>query len=156
MREDRGSDNDPGLLDSVEPPELGPAACSRRRTSPSRATRPRPSTATEKHTAETFAIGDLPRELQDEDYESAKLGAFAYETCGSKFETFLGADESLVMRTVVSWAWFSPSEKAWDKGARWYRCDVVGGGEQSKRFVDLPRRREACSRGGRRTSGWCA
>ena len=42
------------------------------------------------------------------------------------------------MRTVVSWAWFRPSEKAWEKGARWYRCDVVGGGEQSKRFVDLP------------------
>ena len=42
------------------------------------------------------------------------------------------------MRTVVSWAWFRPSEKAWDEGARWYRCDVVGGGEQSKKFVDLP------------------
>ena len=42
------------------------------------------------------------------------------------------------MRTVVSWAWFRPSENAWDEGARWYRCDVVGGGEQSKRFVELP------------------
>ena len=42
------------------------------------------------------------------------------------------------MRTVVSWAWFRPSEKAWDDGARWYRCDVVGGGEQSEEFVELP------------------
>ena len=36
------------------------------------------------------------------------------------------------MRTVLSWAWFRPSEEAWDQGARWYRCDVVGGGDQSK------------------------
>ena len=42
------------------------------------------------------------------------------------------------MRTVVSWAWFRPSEKAWDEGARWYRCDVVGGGEESPEFVALP------------------
>ena len=51
---------------------------------------------------------------------------------------FLGADESLVMRTVVSWAWFRPSEKAWEDGARWYRCDVVGGGDESTSYVDLP------------------
>ena len=51
---------------------------------------------------------------------------------------FLGADESLVMRSVVTWAWFRPSEKAWDKGARWYRCDIVGGGDQSKEYVELP------------------
>jgi hypothetical protein len=42
------------------------------------------------------------------------------------------------MRTLVSWAWFRPSETAWDKGARWYRCDVVGGGEESKTYVPLP------------------
>ena len=42
------------------------------------------------------------------------------------------------MRTVVSWAWFRPSEKAWDEGARWYRCDVVGGGDQSTDYIALP------------------
>ena len=26
-----------------------------------------------------------------------------------------------------------------DSGAHWYRCDVVGGGEQSKSFVALPK-----------------
>ena len=44
---------------------------------------------------------------------------------------FLGADESLVHAHVLSWAWFRPSEDAWEDGARWYRCDVVGGGDQS-------------------------
>jgi hypothetical protein len=43
------------------------------------------------------------------------------------------------MRTVLSWAWFRPSKDAWVDGARWYRCDVVGGGEQSASYVELPR-----------------
>ena len=86
----------------------------------------------DEHTAETFAVGDLPDELEDAAYDAEELGAFAYKTCSAKFQKFLGADESTVMRTIVSWAWFRPSEKAWEKGARWYRCDIVGGGEQSK------------------------
>ena len=93
---------------------------------------------TEAHTAETYAVGDLPASFDDADYDDEKVGAWAYRTCSDNFIDFLGADESLVMRTVVSWAWFRPSEAAWDDGARWYRCDVVGGGEQSKDFVDLP------------------
>ncbi len=92
----------------------------------------------EKHTAETFAVGDIPAKYDDVEYDDKGLGAWAYQTCSRGFKKFLGADDSLVMRTVVSWAWFRPSEKAWDDGARWYRCDVVGGGEQSKEYVALP------------------
>jgi hypothetical protein len=91
-----------------------------------------------KHTAETYAVGDLPDEYDDVDYDDEGLGAWAYRTCSKQFKEFLGADESLVMRTVVSWAWFRPSEDAWDDGARWYRCDVIGGGEQSREYIDLP------------------
>jgi hypothetical protein len=40
----------------------------------------------------------------------------------------------------LAWAWFRPSERAWDKGARWYRCDVVGGTTQSSSYRDLPTR----------------
>ena len=134
----QGSNTDPDQLDSVDPPEVG--AC--RVLGPEEVAAKSNATSVvdceDRHTAETFAVGDLPEELHDEEYDSEKLGAFAYRTCSAEFMSFLGADESLVMRTVVSWAWFRPSEKAWDKGARWYRCDVVGGAEQSKRFVDLP------------------
>jgi hypothetical protein len=91
-----------------------------------------------EHTAETFAVGDLPDEYDDVDYDDEELGAWAYKTCTKQFKDFLGADDSLVMRTVVSWAWFRPSEDAWDDGARWYRCDVIGGGEQSREYIDLP------------------
>ncbi|MFC7493475.1 MULTISPECIES: septum formation family protein [unclassified Nocardioides] len=93
---------------------------------------------TDAHTAETYAVGDLPGDFEDADYDDSEVGAWAYEKCSDAFREFLGADESMVMRTVASWAWFRPSEDAWDEGARWYRCDVVGGGEQSKEYVDLP------------------
>ena len=129
---------DPSQVDAVQPPRLG--AC-RQLTldevaAPTNATKTVDCTA--KHTAETFAVGDLPAELADAAYDSKEVGAFAYQTCDTGLQEFLGADESLAMRTVLSWAWFRPSEKAWDEGARWYRCDVVGGGEQSESLVSLP------------------
>ena len=97
-----------------------------------------PVDCTEPHTAETFAVGELPQSFEDAEYDDPDLGAWAYKTCSKAFMSFLGADESLVMRTIVSWAWFRPTEDAWDDGARWYRCDVIGGGEQSKEYVELP------------------
>jgi hypothetical protein len=135
-------DVDPAQVDSVEQPELG--AC--RQLTPDDVGRPdnasRTVDCTERHTAETYAVGALPSRFEDASYDDAALARFAYRTCSEQFERFLGADESLVMRTVLSWAWFRPSQKAWDKGARWYRCDVVGGAEQSREFVQLPRTAE--------------
>jgi len=137
--EDTDSDVDPQQLNMVETPELG--AC--RVLTPEDVAQPSNATKTvdcaERHTAETYAVGQLPETFDDADYDDDAVGEFAYKTCSTKFQKFLGADESLVMRTVVSWAWFRPSEEAWDKGARWYRCDIVGGGEQSEEYADLPK-----------------
>ena len=136
--EDLPPDVDPAQVDAVDAPELG--AC-RDLTVEDIAL---PSNATkivdcdDKHTAMTYAVGSLPEELQDVAYDADELGAFAFATCSAKFAKLLGADESLAMRTVLTWAWFRPSEDAWDEGARWYRCDVVGGGDQTRDLVDIP------------------
>ena len=91
------------------------------------------------HTSETFSVGTFPEDLTaDADIENADLGGYVYKTCNKRFQAFLGGDESTAMRSTLTWAWFRPSKDAWDQGARWYRCDVVGGGEQSKSFVNLP------------------
>ena len=131
-----GSDSAPPA--DEKPPELG--AC--RVLTPDDVAQPSNTTdavdCAAQHTAETYAVGELPETFDDADYDDEELGAWAYSTCSDAFQKFLGADESLVMRTIVSWAWFRPTEAAWDAGARWYRCDVVGGGEQSKDYVDLP------------------
>ena len=131
-------DDEPAASDAVEAPQVG--AC--RVLGADDVARPDDTTKTvdcaQPHTAETYAVGDLPAELQDAEWDSEELGAWAYQTCSQGFQQFLGADESTVMRTVLSWAWFRPSEAAWDAGARWYRCDLVGGGEKSASYVDLP------------------
>jgi hypothetical protein len=129
---------DPAQVDAVEAPELG--AC-RVLTlddiaQPSNATKV--VDCTDAHTAMTYAVGSLPDELEDAAYDADELGTFAFERCTIKFAKLLGADESLAMRTVLTWAWFRPSEDAWDEGARWYRCDIVGGGDQTQELVDLP------------------
>jgi putative regulator of septum formation len=135
---DNDKDIDSDQVDSVEAPQQG--AC--RNLTPTDVALPSNATkvvdCAKEHTAETFAVGELPANLADVDYDAEELGAFAYQTCSVKFQEFLGADESTVMRTIVSWAWFRPSEKAWDNGARWYRCDIVGGGEQSEQYAALP------------------
>lgn len=133
--DDRG---DPDQVDAVEAPELG--AC--RDLTPDDVALADNATETvdcgEPHTAQTYAVGQLPGRFDDSAYDAQELAAFGYRTCDEKFRRFVGADESLAMRTVLSWAWFRPSEKAWEDGARWYRCDLVGGGEQSKEYVALP------------------
>ncbi len=96
----------------------------------------------DSHTAETFLVGELPSTLTDATYDAPALGRFAYQTCAPAFAEHLGADESAVMRTVLSWAWFRPPEAAWEDGSRWFRCDLVGGGPQSAEYVELPERTE--------------
>ncbi|CUR54258.1 conserved hypothetical protein [metagenome] len=137
-RDDQGRNIDPSQVDSLTAPDDG--AC--RRLTPADVAMPSNATrtvdCTSAHTAETFAVGDLPPAFEDAAYGDDDLGRFAYRTCSAAFQKFLGADESLAMRTVVSWVWFRPSKPAWTKGARWYRCDVLGGGAQTKTYVDLP------------------
>jgi hypothetical protein len=91
------------------------------------------------HTAQTFAVGTLPA-TTGSSYQDKRHGTFVFDTCTKALRDFLGADESLVMRIQLSWAWFRPSERGWEDGARWYRCDVVGGADGAKKLRHLPTR----------------
>jgi hypothetical protein len=151
--ETQGSNTDPGQVDSVTAPEVG--AC--RVLAPADVAQPSNATrtvdCTEPHTAQTFEVGEFPRSLSDVAVDDPALGEHAYRECTTRFAEFVGGDESLVMRSVVSWAWFGPSEKAWAEGARWFRCDIVGGSERSEEFVDLPEDAEGML-DGRVKDGW--
>lgn len=89
------------------------------------------------HTAQTFAVGSFPAALTTTG--DPALGAYVYDHCQPRFQRFLGADDSLVLRTTLSWVWFRPSQTAWDHSSHTWRCDVVGGTDQSAAFTDLPR-----------------
>ena len=145
--EEASGNADPAHVDAVQAPKLG--AC--RVLAPDDAAQPSNATrtvpCTDKHTAQTYAVGQLPDQFDDADYDDEALGRFAYQTCSEKFRKFLGADESAQLRTVLSWVWFRPSEKAWEDGARWYRCDVVGGSAESEEYLELPTTAEALLQG---------
>jgi hypothetical protein len=123
--------------DKTASPELG--ACYRLTPEDTgqRSTSSEPVPCSKPHTAETFAIGTLPSST-GKDYDSAAHGKWIYPVCSKAFDGFLGVDESLAMRVQLSWAWFRPSERGWDKGARWYRCDLVGGPANATSYADLP------------------
>lgn len=126
--------------DPVSAPKLG--AC--RLLVPADIGRPNNNTppvrCTETHTAQTFAVGTFPESVtKGASVTSPELGAYIYKTCSQRFDSFLGGDESSVMRSLLTWAWFRPTEKAWKAGARWYRCDVVSGSEHSEKLRPLPK-----------------
>lgn len=137
------ADVDPEQVDAQAVPEVG--ACRvlepRHVAQPDNATRTVDCAST--HTAETYAAGELPGSLKTASYTSSEVARISYDTCSAAFEKFLGATESLVMRSVLSWAWFRPSEKAWEEGARWYRCDVIGSidqnGDKPDTYLPLPK-----------------
>ncbi len=131
---------DAGGSGSTTPPEVGdcrvlkPADLAKSTNSS-----PVVSCTTAGHTAETFAIGSFPAGVSGDKIDDQALGAYVYPRCQQRFQRFLGGDESLVLRSTVTWAWFRPSDRAWKDGARWWRCDVVGGGVQSPSLLALPR-----------------
>lgn len=92
----------------------------------------------EAHTAQTYQVATFGPELDGAEADDKALGAAVYDTCQKGFIRYVGGTDSLVMRSVLTWAWFRPSDAAWKKGARWFRCDVVGGGEQSGALEKLP------------------
>ncbi|MGB0190878.1 MAG: septum formation family protein [Nocardioides sp.] len=124
---------------TTEPPEKGEC----RLLTPEDVARPSNGTATvpcgDRHTAQTFEVGELPEELHDLEPDDPALGTHVYGECSSSFAGFLKGDESAVMRSVVSWVWFRPDDASWDAGARWFRCDVIGGGEQLTPYRALPK-----------------
>lgn len=75
------------------------------------------------HDAGTYAVGSLPTTCANAPYDDNGLAAYAYRLCARTFSAFTGADESLAMRTILSWASFRPSTSAWRAGARWARAD---------------------------------
>jgi hypothetical protein len=97
-----------------------------------------PVSCDQPHTAQTYDVQSLPQQFAYASYDDPRVAAYAYRTCSQGFIDFTGADDSLAMRTILSWAWYRPSRDAWDAGARWLRCDVIGGGDQSRALVDLP------------------
>ena len=80
------------------------------------------------HTSETFAVGTFAGRLAEVSVDDERLSSKVLGRCERGFRRYVGADASLALRTVLTWAWFRPSPETWQAGARWYRCDLVASG----------------------------
>ncbi|MGZ6734333.1 MAG: septum formation family protein [Nocardioides sp.] len=109
----------------------------------------------EPHDSETYAVGELDEKFADAAYDDPAIDTWAYQTCAAAFPTFLGSDQSTAMRSLLTWIWFRPSKAAWEAGARWYRCDVLGGSATQHSYVDLPTTTEGLL-SGRPADPWMA
>lgn len=125
------------VADKTTPPKLGACYVLTPRDTEKSSNTTTPVSCTKPHTSQTFAVGTLPAST-GKAYKSGAHGKWIYPTCEHAFERFLGVDESLAMRIQLSWAWFRPSDRGWGKGARWYRCDLVGGTAEASQYAALP------------------
>jgi len=89
------------------------------------------------HNAQTYVVGTFPASVGP-GYRSRAGAAYVYTTCRKAFLKKLDIDDALALRVDLSWAWFGPSRKGWDAGARWFRCDIVGGADDTARLRALP------------------
>jgi hypothetical protein len=135
-----GSDQGEGAQVAVDPPEVGACRVLEPADIGESSNDAPPVDCRDDHTAETFYVGTFRGRDAKLDPGDPALGATVFKACDRGFKKFTGADESLAMRSVLSWAWFRPTNDAWDQGARWYRCDVVGGTDASETLVTLPAR----------------
>jgi hypothetical protein len=111
-----------------------------------------PVDCADPHDAETYASGPLPDKFAHVAYDDASVGDWVYLTCTDRLQHHLGTDESTLMRSILTWVWFRPTQAAWSAGARWYRCDLVGG--QAPAYVDLPTTTDNLLRGKNLSDQW--
>ncbi|MCW2759253.1 MAG: hypothetical protein JWO46_2999 [Nocardioidaceae bacterium] len=112
-------------------PDVSPVVGACRVLTPALTAQPSNTTApvacTKTHTAETFLTGAFPADVAAAGYDSPGLGSYVYGVCQPAFATWLGGDESIAMRTVLSWSWFRPGKDAWKSAKEHtFRCDVIG------------------------------
>lgn len=90
----------------------------------------RPVACTAAHTAQTIAVGTI--DLQQDghllavDSESARQQVAT--ACPKAFAEYVGGTAQQRDLTRLRVVWFSPTLAEADKGAAWYRCDVVAFG----------------------------
>lgn len=133
-----GDDGGDGGGDTVDPPETKTCRVLDAEAIAAPSDDTEPVECTETHNAETFYVGEFG-ESDDLAYDDASLSARVFQECNKRYIRHVGATKSLALRTVIDWAWWRPSEDAWDDGARWFRCDVVGGNDESAELVNLPK-----------------
>ena len=115
---------------TAEQPEVGACRGSSPATSPSRATTTATVTAPRPHRGDVRRRR-LPGQLRRRRRTTTRPSATTASRPATGSRSSPAPTRASRCAPCCRWAWFRPIEDAWDEGARWYRCDVVGGTEES-------------------------
>jgi len=87
----------------------------------------KPTACKDPHTSETYAVGTLDTLVDghllavDSDRVQEQVAA----ACPDELPRFLGGDQESLRLSMFRPVWFTPTVAQSDRGANWYRCDVV-------------------------------
>ena len=91
------------------------------------------------HTAVTISVGGFRRSrVTNANLSDGTLGNDALKRCTASWRRTVGGDTASQQLSVVGLAYYLPTSAELSKGARWYRCDLVIGGQDRMRLQDLP------------------
>jgi hypothetical protein len=81
----------------------------------------------ERHTAQTFFVGRLDTVVDGHllAVDSRKAQRQLERTCPRKLDEYVGGTAQARALSRLQAVWFSPTLAESDKGASWFRCDVV-------------------------------
>lgn len=87
----------------------------------------RPTACDGPHTSETYAVGTLDTVVDGHllAVDAERVQAQVADACPEALPAFLGGDAEAQRLSMIRPVWFTPSVAQSDRGADWYRCDVV-------------------------------
>lgn len=91
------------------------------------------------HTSLTISVGSFPSwQVTSRNLRSGALGKVALQRCTEAWRRTVGGDTAAQHITTLGIAYFLPDSYELDRGARWFRCDLVIGGREGMPLQDLP------------------
>lgn len=90
------------------------------------------------HTSETIAVGGFrAAEVTNASLSNGSLGNRALTRCTTAWREIIGGDTAAQHTSVVGLAYYLPNQEELSQGARWYRCDLVIGGQDGLPLQEL-------------------
>lgn len=98
----------------------------------------RPGACGREHTAQTFATGRLETVVDGHllAVDAARVRAQPEQECQERLGGFLGGREEARRLSMLRTVWFTPTVAQSDRGAEWFRCDVIAVGADEE-LADL-------------------
>lgn len=91
------------------------------------------------HTSVTIAVESFPAaQITNKNLSSGALGNQALQRCTAAWKRTVGGNRTSQHTALLGLAYYLPNQVQLSKGARWFRCDLVLGGQDGLPLQNLP------------------